>query len=258
MLIDTHSHIYSEEFDADRNEAISRAKVVGVSHIVLPNIDLSSMERLTSLAKSDPNYFFVANGLHPTSVNADYKAELDEIFADTTFGAIPNVVAIGEIGMDLYWDDTYMKEQMEVFDFQLVYAREKNLPVIIHCRNAFKQIMDVMSAVDRSGLIGVFHCFSEDYEAAKHVVDMGFYIGVGGVLTYKKSTLPDVVSKVPLLSILLETDSPYLAPVPHRGKRNEPAFVSCVAEKLSQIIGRDYDDVCDITSINAKKLFNLI
>lgn len=258
MLIDTHSHIYSEEFDADRNEAISRAKAVGVSHIVLPNIDLSSMERLTTLAKSDPNYFFVANGLHPTSVNADYKEELNGIFADATFGSLPNVVAIGEIGMDLYWDDTYLKEQMEVFDFQMEYAREKNLPVIIHCRNAFKQIMDVMAAGDRSGLTGVFHCFSEDNEAAKRVVDMGFYIGVGGVLTYKKSTLPDVVSKIPLTSILLETDSPYLAPVPHRGKRNEPSFVACVAERLSQIIGRDYDDVCDVTSTNAKKLFNLI
>ena len=258
MLIDTHSHIYSEEFDADRKEAISRAKTDGVSHIVLPNIDLSSIERLSSLAKSDTDFFYVANGLHPTSVNADFKSELNEIFADATFGSLPNVVAIGEIGMDLYWDDTYMKEQKEALDFQLEYAREKNLPVIIHCRNAFKQIMDVMSAGGRSGLTGVFHCFSEDYEAAKHVVDMGFYIGVGGVLTYKKSTLPDVVAKIPLTSILLETDSPYLAPVPHRGKRNEPAFVACVAEKLSQIIGRDYEDVCDVTSFNAKKLFNLI
>jgi len=258
MLIDTHSHIYSEEFDADRDEALSRAKAVGVSHIVLPNIDLSSVERLSSLAKSDTDYFFVANGLHPTSVNAGYKAELNEIFADATFGSLPNLVAIGEIGMDLYWDDTYMKEQKEALDFQLEYARENKLPVIIHCRNAFKQIMDVMSAGDRSGLTGVFHCFSEDYEAAKRVVDMGYYIGVGGVLTYKKSALPDVVEKIPLTSILLETDSPYLAPVPHRGKRNEPSFVACVAEKLSQIIGRDYDDVCDVTSSNAKKLFNLI
>lgn len=258
MLIDTHSHIYSEEFDADRDEAIARAKAVGVSHIVLPNIDLSSIERLSVLTKSDSDYFYVANGLHPTSVNADYKAELNEIFADSTFASLPNVVAIGEIGMDLYWDDTYQKEQKDVLDFQLEYAREKKLPVIIHCRNAFSQIMDVITARDRSGLIGVFHCFSEDYEAAKHVVDMGFYVGVGGVLTYKKSTLPDVVTRIPLTSILLETDSPYLAPVPHRGKRNEPSFVSCVAEKLSQIIGRDYEDVCDVTSANAKKLFNLI
>lgn len=258
MLIDTHSHIYSEEFDADRDEAIARAMAVGVSHIVLPNIDLSSIERLSVLAQSDTNFFYSANGMHPTSVNADYKAELNEIFADTTFGSIPNVVAIGEIGIDLYWDDTYLKEQKEVLDFQLEYAREKKLPVIIHCRNAFGQIMDVMSAGNRSGLTGVFHCFSEDYEAAKRVVDMGFYIGVGGVLTYKKSILPDVVSKIPLTSILLETDSPYLAPVPHRGKRNEPSFVSCVAEKLSQIIGQDYDEVCDVTSVNAKKLFNLV
>ncbi|MBR5983001.1 MAG: TatD family hydrolase [Bacteroidales bacterium] len=258
MLIDTHSHIYSEEFDADRAETIARAKTVGVSHIVLPNIDMSSIERLSALAHSDTNFFYVANGLHPTSVNANYKTELNDIFTDATFALLPNVVAIGEIGMDLYWDDTYQKEQKEVLDFQLEYAREKKLPVIIHCRNAFAQIIDVMSARDRSGLIGVFHCFSEDYKSAKCVVDMGFYIGVGGVLTYKKSILPDVVSKIPLTSILLETDSPYLAPVPHRGKRNEPSFVACVAEKLSQIIGRDYDDVCDVTSANAKKLFDLI
>lgn len=258
MLIDTHSHIYSEEFDADRDEVISRAKAVGVSHIVLPNIDLASIERLSALAHSDTNFFYVANGLHPTSVNANYKTELNDIFTDATFALLPNVVAIGEIGMDLYWDDTYMKEQKEVLDFQLEYAREKNLPVIIHCRNAFSQIMDVMLAGDRCGLTGVFHCFSEDYESAKRVVDMGFYVGVGGVLTYKKSILPDVVSRIPLSSILLETDSPYLAPVPHRGRRNESSFVACVAEKLSQIIGRDYEDVCDVTSTNAKKLFNLV
>ncbi|MBO7570538.1 MAG: TatD family hydrolase [Bacteroidales bacterium] len=257
MLIDTHSHIYSEEFDADRNEAIGRAKLAGVSHIVLPNIDASSIDRLASLSRSDSEYFYVANGLHPTSVNVDYRKELELIFSDNTFASLTNVVAIGEIGMDLYWDDTFVEEQKHVLDFQLSYAKERKLPVIIHCRNAFGQIMDVMSAGYRSGMTGVFHCFSEDYEAAKQVLDMGFNIGVGGVLTYKKSTLPDVVARIPLTSILLETDSPYLAPVPHRGKRNEPAFVACVAEKLSQIIGRDYDDVCETTSANAKKLFNL-
>ena len=257
MLIDTHSHIYSEEFDDDRCDAIKRAKEAGVGKIILPNIDSSSIERLSALAITDTNYFYVANGLHPTSVNADFKRELDAIFSESTFDSLPNIVAIGEIGMDLYWDDTYLKEQMEVFDYHLSYAKEKNLPVIIHCRNAFSNIMDVMSAYKDSGLTGVFHCFSEDYETANRVVDMGFYIGVGGVLTYKKSTLPEVVAKVPLASILLETDSPYLAPVPHRGKRNEPAFVSCVAEKLSSLLELDYGKVCEITSENAKKLFRI-
>lgn len=257
MLIDTHSHIYSEEFDDDRAEAIGRAKTAGVEKIILPNIDSSSLERLSALARTDTNYFYVANGLHPTSVNADFKKELDVIFSDSTFSMLSNVVAIGEIGMDLYWDDTYLKEQMEVFDFQLSYARNKKLPVIIHCRNAFQNIMDVVVAYKDSGLTGVFHCFSEDYEAAKRVVDMGFYIGVGGVLTYKKSTLPEVVTEIPLTSIILETDSPYLAPVPHRGKRNEPAFVSCVAEKISSLLELDYGKVCEITSGNAKKLFGI-
>lgn len=257
MLIDTHSHIYSEEFDADRDETVARAKAAGVGKIVLPNIDFSSLERLASLATTDKNYFYVANGLHPTSVNTNYKKELDVIFSDTTFGTLPNVIAIGEIGMDLYWDDTFVNEQKYVFDFQLTYAKEHNLPIIIHCRNAFAQIMDVMAAHKTSGLTGVFHCFSEDYEAAKSVLDMGYYIGIGGVLTYKKSTLPEIISRVPLSSIVLETDSPYLAPVPHRGKRNEPAFVSCVAEKISSILSCGYDDVCKITSDNAKKLFKI-
>jgi TatD DNase family protein len=257
MLIDTHSHIYSEEFDADREETITRAKAAGVGKIVLPNIDCSSLERLASLAKTDTSYFYVANGLHPTSVNADYKKELDVIFSAETFGSLSNLVAIGEIGMDLYWDDTFEREQKYIFDFQLTYAKEHGLPVIIHCRNAFAQIMDVMEAYKPSGLTGVFHCFSEDYEAARQVLDMGYHIGIGGVLTYKKSVLPEVVSKVPLSSIVLETDSPYLAPVPHRGKRNEPSFVACVAEKMSSILERSYDDVCEITSDNAKKLFKI-
>lgn len=257
MLIDTHSHIYSEEFDTDRDETIACAKAVGVGKIVLPNIDCSSLERLSSLAKTDENYFYVANGLHPTSVNADCKKELDVIFSDETFGSLSNLVAIGEIGMDLYWDDTFVKEQKSAFDFQLAYATEHGLPVIIHCRNAFAQIMDVMDAYRSSGLTGVFHCFSEDYESARQVLDMGYYIGIGGVLTYKKSVLPEVVSQIPLTSIVLETDSPYLAPVPHRGKRNESAFVACVAEKMSSILGCSYDDVCEITSGNAKKLFKI-
>ena len=257
MLIDTHSHIYSEEFDDDRAETIGRAKEAGVEKIILPNIDSTSLVRLSTLARTDTNYFYVANGLHPTSVNADFKKELEVVFSESTFASLSNIVAIGEIGMDLYWDDTYQKEQMEVFDYQLSYAKNKNLPVIIHCRNAFSNIMDVMSAYKDSGLTGVFHCFSEDYEAAKRVVDMGYYIGVGGVLTYKKSTLPEVVAHIPLTSILLETDSPYLAPVPHRGKRNEPSFVSCVAEKLSSILQLEYDKVCAIASENAKKLFRI-
>ncbi len=257
MLIDTHSHIYSEEFDDDRTEVVERAKNAGVEKIILPNIDCSSLERLASLAKSDTNYFYVANGLHPTSVNADFKKELEVIFSDSTFASLSNVVAIGEIGMDLYWDDTYINEQKQAFAFQLDYALNNKLPVIIHCRNAFSNIIDVVSAYKGSGLTGVFHCFLEDYESACKVIDLGYYIGVGGVLTYKKSTLPDVVTKIPLSSILLETDSPYLAPVPHRGKRNESSFVASVAEKLSTLLAVDYDKVCEITSENAKKLFGI-
>lgn len=257
MLIDTHSHIYAEEFDADRNEVVSRAREAGVSGIILPNIDCSSLERLSVLAMSDKNYFYVANGLHPTSVKADFRTEIETIFSEETFAVLPNLVAIGEIGMDLYWDDSFVEEQKLAFDYQLSYACEKHLPVIIHCRNAFTSIMDVMKPYKDKELTGVFHCFSEGYESARKVIDKGFYVGIGGVLTYKKSQLPEVVRQIPLSSILLETDSPYLAPVPHRGKRNESSFVACVAEKLSQLLEREYEEVCEITTGNAKKLFGI-
>ncbi len=257
MLIDTHSHIYLEEFDNDRFEAVERAKNAGVEKIILPNVDLQTIEPLVNLANSDLEYFGVADGLHPTSVKDDYKNELETLLSSATFEKLPNVVAIGEIGMDLYWDTTFIKEQKEAFDFQLSFAKEKNLPVIIHCRNAFPEIIDIVSAYKGTGLRGVFHCFSEDYEAAKKVIELDYYIGIGGVLTYKKSTLPDVVAKLPLSKIVLETDSPYLAPVPHRGKRNESAFVSCVAEKLALLHGRDFSDICKITTGNAKLLFSL-
>lgn len=252
MLIDTHSHIYLEEFDADRADVIKRAKDCGIVKIVLPNVDCSTIDRLTNLAESDKDFFCVANGLHPTSVKSDYQECLDSIYSK-----INGIVAIGEIGMDLYWDATFVNEQKEALDYQLSVAESMQLPVIIHCRKAFSEIMDVLDCHKNKGLRGVFHCFSEDYEAAKKVMDYNFYIGVGGVLTYKKSQLQEIVTKVPLSQILLETDCPYLAPVPYRGKRNESAYVSCVAEKLASLLGSDYEEVCDQTTENAKTLFSI-
>ncbi len=257
MLIDTHSHIYLEEFDDDRADVIARARECGVSKVVLPNVDCTTIDRMACLADSDSEMFYVANGLHPTSVNYDYRKSLDEIFSPATMDRFANMVAIGEIGMDLYWDETYVSEQKEALDSQLALAESMNLPVIIHCRKAFAEIIDVLECHRSAGLKGVFHCFSEDYEAARKVLDLNFHIGVGGVLTYKKSSLPDVVAKVPLSRILLETDSPYLAPVPHRGKRNESAYVACVAEKLALLLNCDYEKVCAQTSENAKTLFSI-
>lgn len=257
MLVDTHSHIYLEEFDDDRADVIARAKDCGVEKIVLPNVDCYTLDRLANLAVSDPEMFYVANGLHPTSVNADYRKDLDVIFSPETMARFANMVAIGEIGMDLYWDETYVAEQKVVLDSQLSLAESMDLPVIIHCRKAFAEIVDVLECHRSAGLRGVFHCFSEDYDAAKKVLDFNFYIGVGGVLTYKKSLLPEVVTKVPLSRILFETDSPYLAPVPHRGKRNESAFVASVAEKLADLLECDYEEVCAQTTENAKTLFSL-
>lgn len=257
MLIDTHSHIYLEEFDADRTDVIERARKSGIAKIVLPNVDCTTIDRLAELAELDKDYFCVANGLHPTSVKSDYRECLEMIYSKTTMDKFRSIVAIGEIGMDLYWDATFVREQKEVLDYQLAIAESMHLPVIIHCRKAFSEIMDVLECHKSKGLCGVFHCFSEDYEAAKKVLDYSFYIGIGGVLTYKKSLLPDIVTKIPMSRIVLETDCPYLAPVPYRGKRNESAYVSCVAEKLAILLGRDYDEVSNVTTDNAKTLFSI-
>lgn len=257
MFIDTHSHIYLDEFDCDRLETIERAKNAGIEKIVLPNVDTTTIDSLVEVASIDKTLFYTANGLHPTSVNADYRLQLENTFADETMSRFPNLVAVGEIGIDLFWDTTFLKEQKEVFDFQLSYAKEHALPIIIHCRNGFSEIIDVLTNYRHTNLTGVFHCFSEDYQAAKLVLDMGYYLGIGGVLTYKKSLLPEIVSKVPISRLLLETDSPYLAPVPKRGKRNEPAYTVFVAQKIAELHNLSLEDVALTTTNNAKALFGI-
>lgn len=252
MLIDTHCHLYLDEFKFDLNDTINRAIENGIKKIILPNIDSRSVSEMNLLKKKYDDILFTTLGLHPTSVKKDFKQELDLIFSND----LKNIVAIGEIGIDLYWDTTFFKEQQEVFDYQLNLSFENNLPVIIHSRNSMDEVFEIINLYKNKNISGVFHCYSGNYGQAKRAIDLGFYIGIGGVLTYKKSELSEIVSKIPIDYIVLETDAPYLSPVPFRGSRNEPANVKLVAEKLAGLKNIKLNEVSDTTTINAMKLFN--
>ncbi|MBR0116850.1 MAG: TatD family hydrolase [Prevotella sp.] len=284
-LIDTHSHIYSEEFDDDREDVIARAEAAGVEMILLPAIDSSSHVRQEALAASRPYLFRQMMGLHPTSVNENYEVELaivhEKLFRDnaplngqelnniyTTHQLINssthqliNYVAIGEIGLDFYWDTTYREQQIEALKRQLLWAEELGLPVVLHLRSgkdgtsetdAYKAMFSLCR--DRERYNGIMHCFSGSIEDARRAVEMGFLLGIGGVVTYKKSALPDIVREIPLESLVLETDAPYLAPVPYRGRRNESAYVRLVAEKVAEIKGISVEEVDEVTTANALAL----
>ncbi|MDD2635238.1 MAG: TatD family hydrolase [Bacteroidales bacterium] len=254
MLIDTHSHIYLKEFDDDLDNVIQNAVNVGVEKIILPNINLSSIAKMKAVKLAYPLLTELAIGLHPTSIDDNYKKELDAMFCDFN---PTQYVAVGEVGIDLYWDKTFIKQQKDAFNDQIEFAKIHNIPIIIHSRNSFDEILDVLKPHIKSGINGVFHCFPGNTEQAKCVVDMGFYIGIGGVLTYKNSNMPAVVKNIPLQYILLETDAPYLSPVPKRGKRNEPAYVKYVAEAIAYLTGDTYETVCATTGANAKQVFGL-
>ncbi|MDY0313522.1 MAG: TatD family hydrolase [Bacteroidales bacterium] len=251
MLVDTHCHLYLPEFKQDLDDTILRAKNSGISKIILPNIDSKSIDSMFNLYYSDTNLFSIAIGLHPRSVKEDYELELLKIFKHSI-----NIIGIGEIGIDLYWDKTFLKEQQVVFDFQLNYACENNLPVIIHSRNSLKEVLDIVKLYLPKGLKGVFHCFPGNLQEAKQIINYGFYLGIGGILSYKKNNMLEVVENIDLEFILTETDSPYLSPVPYRGKRNEPSYMFEIVKLISSLKKIDYDDVANITKNNAIKLFN--
>ena len=223
-LIDTHSHLFLEEFSEDLPQVIERARSAGVTHIFMPNIDSTTIDSMLSVCNTYNDYCFPMIGLHPTSVNADYEKELEIVARELR--SFNKYIAIGEVGMDLYWDKTFLKEQQIVLDKQINWALEYDLPVVIHCRDAFGYIYNVLEPYKNTSLKGVFHSFTgTDDEAARILEFSGFLIGINGVVTFKKSRLPEVLTKIPLEKIVLETDSPYLTPVPNRGKRNESAYV---------------------------------
>lgn len=257
MLIDTHSHLFLEEFSDDLSQVMERARKAGVSHIFMPNIDSTTIEPMLSVCSDYPDYCYPMIGLHPTSVNETYEKELAIVHKHLS--GSDRFVAIGEIGLDLYWDKTFLKEQLCVFETQIEWALEYNLPIVIHSREAFEHIYKVMEPYKNTPLTGIFHSFTGTREEAVKLLEFeGFLLGINGVVTFKKSSLPEALTAVPLQRIVLETDSPYLTPVPNRGKRNESANVRDTFLKVVEIYGMTPEYVSEVTSENALKVFGMI
>ena len=254
MLIDTHSHLFLEEFAEDLPQVMERARNAGVSSIFMPNIDSTTIDALLSVCEKYPDLCYPMIGLHPTSVNETYEQEL--AIVRERLSAPNYFVAIGEIGLDLYWDRTFLKEQLLVFERQIEWALEYELPVVIHTREAFDYIYKVMEPYKKTALRGIFHSFTGTPEEAARLLEFdGFMLGINGVVTFKKSTLPETLLTVPLERIVLETDSPYLTPVPNRGKRNESANVKDTLAKVAEIYQKSLEYVAQVTSENALKVF---
>lgn len=255
MFIDTHTHLYSSQFDEDRTEMIQRALDAGVKRLLLPNIDLESIEGMYALEKQFPENCFAMMGLHPCSVNADFEKTLSILKTELDKRKF---IAIGEIGIDLFWDKTFLEQQKQAFAIQIEWAKEFQIPIVIHARDSFQEIFEVLDQHNDERLTGVFHCFTgTENEIEKIRSYGGFLFGIGGVVTFKKSGLDAVVKNLDLNEIILETDSPYLAPHPNRGKRNESSYIPLIAEKLSDIFETSIENIAQITSENAIKCFSL-
>ncbi|RFM30597.1 TatD family deoxyribonuclease [Deminuibacter soli] len=251
-MIDTHCHLYGDEFKNDIADAISRAKKIGVTRFYLPAIDSESHNVMLELEAAHPGEFFAMMGLHPCYVKENYLEEL--ALVEEWLNKRP-FVAIGEIGLDFYWDKTFTAQQYEAFDRQMQWALDRKLPIVIHTRNAMQETIEAVKPFAAKGLRGIFHCFSGSYESAKQIVDLGLYLGIGGVVTYKNAGLPAALEKIPLERLVLETDAPYLTPVPFRGKRNESSYLTYVAEKLADVYQVRPEVIAEITTANALKIF---
>lgn len=262
MLIDTHSHIYDEAFDTDRREVVERARQEGLERIILPAIDGESNQRLFDTCREYGDYVVPLMGLHPTSVNDNPRwreelAEVERLLANPPQG-IERFYGVGEIGLDLYWSRDWQAEQTEAFKAQIEMALAHNLPIVVHTRDAWEEMATIMEEYRGRGLRGVFHAYSSDVKMYERLRSCGdFVFGIGGVVTFKKSALAEVVKSMRLENLVVETDSPYLTPAPHRGTRNESAYVRFVAAKIAELQGIDYEDVAQQTTANAKRIFNL-
>ena len=262
MLIDTHSHIYDEVFDADRAEVVNRAKEVGVERIVLPAIDGESNERLFEMCREWGDYVVPLIGLHPTSVNDNPRwrealAEVERLLANPPQG-VSRFYGVGEIGLDLYWSRDWQAEQTDAFRAQLDMALHHNLPIVVHTRDAWEEMAAIIEEYRGKGLRGIFHAFSSDVAMYERLREYGdFLFGIGGVVTFKKSALAEVVKSMQLEDLVIETDAPYLTPVPHRGTRNESSYVRFVAQKIAELQGVEYEVVAEQTTANAKRIFRL-
>jgi len=252
QLVDSHAHIYLEHFKEDINEVIARAQEAGIERIYMPNIDHTSIDDMLRLADEYPGYCIPMMGLHPCSVNKDFEKELylvEDWLNKATFAAV------GEIGTDLYWDKSFWPEQQEALRIQLNLAKQHKLPFVIHCRDSIDETIEIAESLNIEGLTGVFHCFTGTVKQAQAIIAMGFKIGIGGVATFKNGGLGEVLEQIDLKHLVLETDSPYLAPTPNRGKRNEPSFIKLVCEKIATIKQLDAHQVASQTSKNSYQLF---
>ena len=262
MLIDTHSHIYDEAFDNDRREVVERACAAGVERIILPAIDGESNERLFDMCREYGDYVVPLMGLHPTSINDNPRwreelAEVEQLLAEPPQG-VERFYGVGEIGLDLYWSRDWQAEQEEAFRAQLELAVKHNLPIVVHTRDAWAEMASIIEGYVGRGLRGIFHAFSADVEMYERLRKAGdFVFGIGGVVTFKKSALAEVVKSMRLEDLVVETDAPYLTPVPHRGTRNESSYVRFVAQKIAELKGVEYEIVAEQTTANAKRIFNL-
>ena len=254
IITDTHTHLYSEAFDNDRDEMISRAIAAGVTRFFVPAIDSTYSESMYTLERKYPTHVFLMMGVHPTHIKDNYKEELDHVkqVLETR-----KFVAIGEIGIDLYWDKSTLKKQQEAFQIQIHLAKRYKLPIVIHCRDAFDEVFEILEEEKSEDLFGIFHCFTGTLEQAHSAISYNMKLGIGGVVTFKNGKIDQFLSQIDLTHIVLETDAPYLAPVPYRGKRNESLYIVEVLEKLSSIYGLSPKNIAEITTKNSKDIFNI-
>ena len=252
IITDTHTHLYSESFDSDRNEVIDRAIENGITRFFIPSIDSSYIESMYDLEKQYPENIFLMAGLHPTHVKHDYKNELSIIVRQLEERSF---FAIGEIGIDLYWDKTMLREQQDAFRFQIQLAKKYSLPIVIHCRDAFNEVFEVLELEKSDDLNGIFHCFTGTLEQAKKAISYNMKLGIGGVVTFKNGKIDQYLSKIPISEIVLETDAPYLSPTPFRGKRNESAYLLHILEKVASIYKLERDVIARITTQNSIDIF---
>ncbi len=254
IITDTHTHLYSEAFDMDRDEMISRALEAGVSRFFVPAIDSTYTEAMYALECKYPEHVFLMMGVHPTHIKEDYKKELNHV---KTALKQRKFAAIGEIGIDLYWDKSTLKQQQDAFRTQIQWAKHYQLPIVIHCRDAFDEVFEVLEEEKSEDLFGIFHCFTGTMEQAHKAISYNMKLGIGGVVTFKNGKIDQFLEQIDLAHIVLETDAPYLAPAPYRGKRNESAYILEVLEKLSLIYGKSMEEIAQITTNNSKNIFKI-
>ncbi len=251
-LTDTHAHIFLEEFDDDLDEVITKSKAAGIEKIFMPNVDSRTIDCMLAVEAKHKNYCFPMMGLHPCSVKENYEDELSKV--EELLNKRP-FYAIGEIGTDLYWDKSHINEQVIAFDTQVEWAKSLGLPVVIHCRETIDMTIDLVRKHQDGRLKGIFHCFTGSLNQAREIMDLGLYLGIGGVVTFKNGGLDKIMPEIPLDYIVLETDSPYLTPTPHRGKRNDPSYLRIIAEKVAILKETTFNDVAEATTLNARKIF---